>query len=227
MGRRRRRGRRARAAATASSVAAALGKGRGAHGEPFASAGALRMAHPSRGWIGAAARIARMSDVVMYADTVRSPELRHEVPLLVVRPVRLRGANGSRHGVRRVARDSRCSRRSTGSSRFAFEELGDDELIAAGLGRSERDPELRAARLPQARRHAARPCRGAFPLYIADHLRANGRRARDRRRALRPAPPRQERGRAGGDQAGRPRDRAGVREGEGAARRRARRPARA
>ena len=40
-----------------------------------------------------------MSDVLIYADTVRSPELRHEIPISITDPFLYLERNGDRHVV--------------------------------------------------------------------------------------------------------------------------------
>ena len=111
-------------------------------------------------------------DVLIYADTMRSPELRHEVPL----PVPDAFLYGERNG-RRFAAASSLEvprlRELQDLEVIALDELGRDELIAKGVPLAEFDREL-----------ALRACRRlgiddavvppAFPLEIADHLRANG-----------------------------------------------------
>jgi Xaa-Pro aminopeptidase len=113
-----------------------------------------------------------MPDVVMYADTWRSPELRHEVPLLVSDPFVYVERNGTRT-IYVGSLEIPLLQAIDGLEVFPFEELGVDEMIAAGLGRRERDPEyvLRACRKLGVTK-ATVPW--GFPLYIADHLRANG-----------------------------------------------------
>ncbi len=113
-----------------------------------------------------------MSDVVMYADTFRAPELRHEVPLLVSDPF----VYVERNGLRTVFVSSLeipLLEAIDGLECRPFEDLDVDEMMAAGLNRRQRDPEyvLRACRELGVTK-AAVPW--GFPLYIADHLRANG-----------------------------------------------------
>ena len=77
-----------------------------------------------------------MPDVLIFADSVVSPEMRHEVPVLVPGPVPLR-----REGRRRATRP-RPRSRSTGSPRSGieahpWEEFGYDELIGKGIPRDE------------------------------------------------------------------------------------------
>jgi Xaa-Pro aminopeptidase len=113
-----------------------------------------------------------MTAVVICGDTVRSPELRHEVPLIAPDPLIYVEQNGSRHvfaGALEVPRLAELD----GLESFAFEELGNDELIAAGLGRDEREQELVARALSRLGVTQATVPR-TFPLAVADHLRGQG-----------------------------------------------------
>ncbi len=108
----------------------------------------------------------------MFADTIRSAELRHEIPVAVTDPI----IYVERNGTRRVFASSlETPRLETvdGLEVLPDEELGSDELRAAGLQRHEAHPELvlRACRHAEIGR-ASVP--RSFPLGIADHLRANG-----------------------------------------------------
>ena len=108
----------------------------------------------------------------MAADTIRSPELRHEVPLPAPDAMIYLERNGTRQvfaGSLELPRLAALS----GLEAFPLEELGFDELVAAGLGFYEAQPELvlRACRRAGIAR-ASVPA--AFPLAVADHLRANG-----------------------------------------------------
>jgi Xaa-Pro aminopeptidase len=113
-----------------------------------------------------------MTDVLIYADTFRSPELRHEVPIGIPDPFLYAEKAGVKHiviGSMEVAR----LRAVGGYELHGTEEYGADELIAQGLSRSEiRDQiVLRAVRaigittafVPE-----------TFPLWTADVLRSGG-----------------------------------------------------
>jgi Xaa-Pro aminopeptidase len=113
-----------------------------------------------------------MPSVLIVADTIRSPELRHEVPLPAPDPMIYVERNGTRRvfaGSLEIPRLAELE----GLAPSAFEELGIDELYAGGGTYRMHEPELvlRACRLEGIVR-AAVP-RG-FPLVIADYLRANG-----------------------------------------------------
>ena len=108
----------------------------------------------------------------MFADTVRSPELRHEVPLQVPDPLIYVERNGSRLVFARSLELPRLAE-IDGLEAAGYEELGMDELIRQGLVWHEMEREL----VLRACRHvgidgAAVP--RTFPLGVADHLRANG-----------------------------------------------------
>jgi Xaa-Pro aminopeptidase len=110
-------------------------------------------------------------DVLIYGDTIRSPELRHEVPVPVPDPFIYVERNGSRWAFVGSLEIPRM-RAVEGLEAVPLEELGIDELIAAGKRWNEAAPELvlRAChRLGVEEAVAPRQ----FPLELADHLRAN------------------------------------------------------
>jgi Xaa-Pro aminopeptidase len=111
-------------------------------------------------------------DVLIYADTVRSPELRHEVPIAIPDPFLYVERNGSRHvviGSLEVPRVQELG----GLEIHVPEEYGYDELVRAGKSRDEVRAEM------QTRACAALGVRSAavpatFPLEVADNLRRAG-----------------------------------------------------
>jgi Xaa-Pro aminopeptidase len=113
-----------------------------------------------------------VGDLLIYVDTVRSPELRHEVPVPVPDPFLYVERNGSRYafvGSLEIPRMQELD----GLQAVPLDELGMDELIAQGLSSDQLDREL-----------VLRACRRVgideavaprtFPLDVADYLRANG-----------------------------------------------------
>jgi Xaa-Pro aminopeptidase len=113
-----------------------------------------------------------MTDILIYGDTIRSPELRHEIPITVPDPFLYAERDGVRHvyvGSLEIAR----VRELDGLRVHAYEEVGWDDLIASGMHREEiykplvlnavRDVGIERATVPR-----------YFPLELADHLRANG-----------------------------------------------------
>jgi Xaa-Pro aminopeptidase len=109
-------------------------------------------------------------DVLIYADTYRSPELRHEVPFGVSDPFLYAEVEGVRH----VVIGSMDMRSLAGVGAVEFhprEEYGVDELLALSVG--ERGAEL-ARRAVAALGVTSAVVPAAFPLWIADALRSSG-----------------------------------------------------
>jgi Xaa-Pro aminopeptidase len=114
-----------------------------------------------------------VTDVLIYADSIRSPEMRHEVPLPVPDPFLYAERDGERHVVVSSFEVDRVKEVAPELDTIPPEEFGLDELYAQGLSRDEIELEivLRAARRFGIT-NAAVP--KTFPLEIADHLRTNG-----------------------------------------------------
>jgi Xaa-Pro aminopeptidase len=114
-----------------------------------------------------------VADVLIYADSLRSPEMRHEVPLAIPDPFLYVERNGDRHVVASSFELGRITDVAPQLQVMPLEEFGIDELYAQGLAREDIELEvvLRAARRFGVE-EAAVP--STFPLEFADHLRANG-----------------------------------------------------
>jgi Xaa-Pro aminopeptidase len=112
-----------------------------------------------------------VTDVLIHADTIRSPELRHEVPVTVPDPFLYVERNGSKLAMVSSFEVERL--REVGVDAHPFEEFGWDELIAKGLPREEVDLEL-AIRAAKEWGVSTAAVPSAFPLELADRLRANG-----------------------------------------------------
>jgi len=114
-----------------------------------------------------------VSDVLIYADSIRSPEMRHEVPLGVPDAFLYAERNGTRSVVASSFELGRINVVAPDIDALPYEEFGIDELYAQGLPREEIELEvaLRAARRFGIE-DAVVP--GTFPLELADHLRSNG-----------------------------------------------------
>ena len=113
-----------------------------------------------------------MPDVLIFADTVRSPELRHEVPLAIPDPLVYVERDGARHVFVTSFEIPRL--KGFGGLELApLEELGLDELLAQGLRwhQLERELALRACQRLGVEQAVTPP---AFPLDVADHLREHG-----------------------------------------------------
>ena len=112
-----------------------------------------------------------LTDVLIHADTIRSPELRHEVPVTVPDPFLYYERNGSKLAMVTSFEVDRL--REVGIEAHPYEVFGWDELIAKGLPREEAELELvvRAA-AEWGLSSAAVP--STFPLELADRLRGGG-----------------------------------------------------
>ncbi|MFY9577962.1 MAG: Xaa-Pro peptidase family protein [Gaiellaceae bacterium] len=114
-----------------------------------------------------------MPDVLIYGDTVRSPELRHEVPLVIPDGFLYLEKDGRRVVAVHALEIPRVREEAPGLDIMATAELGEDELYAKGLQgpaialevivRACREVGIQAAAVPP-----------NFPVEVADHLRANG-----------------------------------------------------
>ena len=114
-----------------------------------------------------------MPDVLIYGDTMRSPELRHEVPVPIPDPFLYVETGGRRVVILHSLEIPRVREDAPELEILPLEQLGTDELFAQGKKGWEIELET-----------AARGCRQlgieraivppSFPLGHADHLRANG-----------------------------------------------------
>lgn len=113
-----------------------------------------------------------MADVLIYGDTIRSPELRHEVPVDIGDPFVYVERNGSRRvfvGSLEIPR----LRGLDGLELTPLEAIGFDELAVSGLSFAEIELELVLRACREAGVEEALVPRG-FPVATADHLRENG-----------------------------------------------------
>jgi Xaa-Pro aminopeptidase len=116
-----------------------------------------------------------VQDVLIYADTDRSPELRHEIPISIGDPFLYGEHDRRRHVLIHTLEAVRM--RHLPLETHAYEEYGYDDLLAAGLPERERQLELllRAVR-GWGIEEAVVPW--AFPVELADHLREHGVRVK-------------------------------------------------
>jgi Xaa-Pro aminopeptidase len=114
-----------------------------------------------------------VADVLIYADSLRSPEMRHEVPIAIPDPFLYAEREGAQYVLASSFELGRIGDVAPHLQALPFEEFGIDELYGQGLSREEIELEviLRAARRFGIE-GAVVP--GTFPLEVADHLRANG-----------------------------------------------------
>ena len=114
-----------------------------------------------------------MPNVLIYADTLRSPELRHELPIVIGDPFLYAEVNGSRHVVISQMEIPRLAELGLGLELHSSEELGSDELREEGLGYDEiRDTLVVRFCERYGVNEAVVP--DTFPVRLADHLRASG-----------------------------------------------------
>ena len=113
-----------------------------------------------------------MADVLMYADTYRSPELRHEVPIGIPDPFLYVETDGAKHiaiGAMEIPRLAELGL----FELHPTEEYGSDELVRSGLSY----PEVRQAVVVRAVKSfgiTSAVVPETFPLWLADRLRAEG-----------------------------------------------------
>jgi Xaa-Pro aminopeptidase len=113
-----------------------------------------------------------VSDVIIWADTLRSPEMRHEVPVVVPDPFLYLERNGERHVVITPFEVERV-RGHDGLQPHAVEQFGWDDLVKQGIPMEEvgLGTAVRAVKELGVRK-AVVPT--AFPVELADRLRAEG-----------------------------------------------------
>ena len=114
-----------------------------------------------------------MPDVLIYADTIRSPELRHELPLGIPDPFLYVERNGQRHVVLTSFEIDRVLEIAGAPEPHAYEEFGYDDLIAKGLPRDEVLLEV-AVNACGALGVSEALVPWTFPTKFADRLRAAG-----------------------------------------------------
>ena len=136
-----------------------------------------------------------MADVLIVADTVRSPELRHEVPLAVPDPFLYAEVGGKRSVVVSSLESGRIAELGAGLEVLTLEDVGIDELLKRGLDPYAHEREL----CLNACRHLGLES-AVTPATLPARARRPPARERDRARGrpglLRRAPARQDRDRA-------------------------------
>jgi Xaa-Pro aminopeptidase len=112
-------------------------------------------------------------DVLIYGDSIRSPELRHEVPVPIPDPFLYAEKDGRRTVILHSLEIARVREEAPRLEIVPLERLGTDELFAQGKQAWEIELEiaLRGCRELGIERATVPP---VFPVAHADHLRANG-----------------------------------------------------
>src|SRR3954466_13912529 len=114
-----------------------------------------------------------MGDVLIYADSIRSPEMRHEVPIAVPDPFLYAEREGRRVAVVSSLEAERIAEADAGIEVFPNERFGLDELLATGKPREQVELDLMTRAVKEIG-VASASVPASFPLELADHLRANG-----------------------------------------------------
>jgi Xaa-Pro aminopeptidase len=119
------------------------------------------------------AKIQGMGDLLIYADTVRSADMRHAIPLVVIDPFLYAEVSGRQHVV--VSGIERPRLTELGSSLIVhtFDEFGIDEFIATGMQRHEAHVQT-IVRACSELGVADVIVPADFPLEVADRLRSAG-----------------------------------------------------
>jgi Xaa-Pro aminopeptidase len=112
-----------------------------------------------------------MPDVLIYADTMRAPDLRHEVPVSVPDPFLYVERNGVKHAVLTSFEVDRVS--AAGIQAHPLEEFGWDEILAQGNPREE-SMLLVLERAVEALGVTNAVVPTTFPVELADRLRGKG-----------------------------------------------------
>ena len=114
-----------------------------------------------------------MPDVLIYGDTLRSPEQRHEVPVAIPDPFLYVERNGSRHVIVSALEVERVREADSGLEVHAMEEFGIDELLRGGMHRDHAELEawMRAC---QELGVSEAKAPWTFPLGLAQKLWQNG-----------------------------------------------------
>ena len=114
-----------------------------------------------------------MPDVLIIADTLRSPDLRHEVPLPVPDPFLYAEVDGVRSVVVGSIEAGRIEELGAGLQVLTSEDVGIDVLLKRGLDSYELEREMYLAACGRLGVTSAMTPK-TFPLGLADFLRANG-----------------------------------------------------
>jgi len=114
-----------------------------------------------------------MSAVLIHADSVRSPDMRHAVPVAVPDPFLYVERNGSRAAVVTAFEIPRITAADPGIETIPPESLGVDDLLAGGMPASKALLEV-YVRACERLGVTSAVVPASFPLELADHLRAHG-----------------------------------------------------
>jgi Xaa-Pro aminopeptidase len=114
-----------------------------------------------------------VSAVLILADSIRSPEMRHEVPVPVPDPFLYVEQNGTRTVICSAFEMQRIKEKAPDVETLSPEAFGIDELLRGGMQADEAMLEVHTRACSRFGITSAR-VPPTFPLELADHLRANG-----------------------------------------------------
>jgi len=114
-----------------------------------------------------------VADVLILADSTRSPEMRHEVPVAIPDSFLYAERDGRRVVVVSSLEAKRIAEADPGLEVIPLESLGVDELLASGASRSDVDLQI-YTRACKELGIASASVPPTFPLELADRLRENG-----------------------------------------------------
>jgi Xaa-Pro aminopeptidase len=114
-----------------------------------------------------------MPDVLIYGDTIRHAELRHELPLIVPDPFLYAETGGERHVVVGSLEISRIAKVDGDVKLHPLEEFGWDELVSSGLDRGEAHLQV-MVRACESLGFGRALVPSDFPVELADRVRAAG-----------------------------------------------------
>lgn len=114
-----------------------------------------------------------MDDVLIFADTERSPELRHELPVAVTDPFLYAEVGGARHVLISQMEIPRLAAVGTSAVLHPMDEFGSHELAEQGLGRDELLEQV-AVRFCREQGIDRAVVPGTVPVRMADVLREAG-----------------------------------------------------
>jgi Xaa-Pro aminopeptidase len=114
-----------------------------------------------------------MAAVLIYGDTIRSPAMRHELPLSIGDPFLYLETDGRRAVVTNPLEVDRIAKAAPDVERLLMTELGMDELIAEGRARPEVEREVCVRAVAQLAIGSA-TVPPEFPVSLADRLRGAG-----------------------------------------------------
>ncbi len=115
-----------------------------------------------------------MPNVLIYADTLRSAEMRHQLPLVVPDPFLYLEVDGVRHAVVSSLEQPRIAELDPALVVHTLEEYGIDELLAGAAERHEAELEVSVRACSRLAGDEAPHVPSEFPLELADRLREAG-----------------------------------------------------